>query len=294
MNNAYKSVVVEMDTADQQYTLLTATAGSTLVKQVAYFHKDHNSIATLYIQKKGGSVVEINQVTAVAATSTNLNTDIIALEVGDKILVSADHISSTDFGYSSVMYVESTNMPSYPSILSLADVDGSPTDKYVLSWDDATQSAVWVPATLSDTNIVLPDGTSTSTTGVAPLTFYYLKIPDVTQWTVNAGLVAVSIQYVLPPHTITFSNITTGYRLIGEVVVEVDSDSEGMVAAEAIYSDGILGSSIARVEKGVSTISVKCDQMLIKETEVVKFRVLSLGPPIASAKLKSVNLTVRT
>lgn len=165
MNNAYKSVIVEMSVGDREYLLLEATAGNTLVKQVAYFYRTQASVATLYIQKKNGSVIEVNRVNASAAQSVDLNTDVIALEVGDRVIVSSDRVSALDVGHASAMYVESTYLPSYPSILALSDVSPSTTDDYVLTWDDATQTAVWSASTgggsttldgLTDTNIVDP------------------------------------------------------------------------------------------------------------------------------------------
>jgi hypothetical protein len=334
MNNAYKSEVVTMDVADREYILLTATAGNTLVKQVAFFHRDHNAKAILKLQKSGGSIIEINEVAVTAAESATLNTDVIALELGDSIIVEADHISIGDEGYASCMYVESTNVPSYPSILALGDVDPTPTDSYALVWSDALNAAVWQvvgsslrvktedgstditnvqtiqvndgtltdlgggvakidTGGLPDTTMELVDGNYGST-GIAPLTFHYLRIPDITQWNITSGIVAVSVSYVLPPHYIQISNITTGFSLRGEFTVEIDADGAGLVAAELEYTSGVLGTTISEVGLGVSTITSSVDFTLIKETEVLKFRIVSLGPPVASAKLKTVNLTVVT
>lgn len=144
MTNSYKTNVVEMSVAAREYIVLEATAAQTIVKQVAYTHKDHNSTVLLKIQKAGSSTIEINEVSALAGKLTTLTTDVVALSVGDKLIVEADHISATDVAYAMAVYAESSTLPEYPSILGLADVNAATTDGYVLAWDDSTNSANWV------------------------------------------------------------------------------------------------------------------------------------------------------
>lgn len=148
---------------------------------------------------------------------------------------------------------------------------------------------------ISDTSITLDDGSNVSYSAVGPMQFYTLRIPAISDWTIVSGIVAVQIQFVLNPNTITLSNITTGYRLTGSLVFSADLDSAGTVLFELRGNNGsVVGSSVLNGVPGVNTQGMEIDKLLISETEVITARMISFGPPVGRAYIESATLTITT
>ena len=148
---------------------------------------------------------------------------------------------------------------------------------------------------ISDTSITLDDGSNVSYSAVGPMQFYSLRIPAISDWTIVSGIVAVQIQFVLNPNTITLSNITTGYRLTGSLTFYADLDSAGTVLFELRGNNGsVVGSAALNGAPGVNTQGVEIDKLLISETEVITARMISFGPPVSRAYIESATLTITT
>ena len=140
MANAYKVSITTLNAVNTNFTVLTASASTTLVKSVSFTHDDHNCSVTMGLTKSGGSRVDLLTKTHTADEMTQLNNDVIALEAGDAITVASDHISASDVGYVTVVYVENTTSVSGQSIDVLTDVDittSAPTNGQTLVWNDS-------------------------------------------------------------------------------------------------------------------------------------------------------------
>jgi len=125
MANTYKVSITTLSTANNPTPVITASASTTLVKSVSFSHDDHNTSVTMGITKAAGSRIDLLTKTHTANEMTQLNNDVIALEAGDIITVASDHISASDFGYVTVIYVEDTTALAGQAISVLTDVDTS-------------------------------------------------------------------------------------------------------------------------------------------------------------------------
>ena len=65
----YKTDVVTLNAANTDFTILTASASSTLVKNITWIHDDHNTNVVLSITKSGGTKTRIGEYAATANTS---------------------------------------------------------------------------------------------------------------------------------------------------------------------------------------------------------------------------------
>lgn len=144
----YKTDVITLNAANTDFTILTASASSTLVKNISWIHDDHNTNVILSITKSGGSKISIGEYAATASTSTKIWTDVLPLGANDVLHLQSDHISGTDVGYCVISYVEDTANVAGQSIGVHTDVSISGiTDGQVLEWNNSTTQ--FEPATVS-------------------------------------------------------------------------------------------------------------------------------------------------
>jgi len=144
----YKTDVITLNAANTDFTILTASASSTLVKNITWIHDDHNTNVILSITKSGGSKIAIGEYVATANTSTKIWTDVLPLEANDILHLQSDHISGSDVGYCVISYVEDTASVAGQSIAVHTDVSISGiTDGQVLEWNNSTTQ--FEPATAS-------------------------------------------------------------------------------------------------------------------------------------------------
>ena len=144
----YKTDVITLNAANTDFTILTASASSTLVKNISWIHDDHNTNIILSITKSGGSKIAIGEYAATANTSTKIWTDVLPLGANDLLHLQSDHISGTDLGYCVISYVEDTASVAGQSIAVHTDVSISNiTDGQVLEWNNSTTQ--FEPATVS-------------------------------------------------------------------------------------------------------------------------------------------------
>ena len=144
----YKTDVITLNAANTDFTILTASASSTLVKNISWIHDDHNTNIILSITKSGGSKISIGEYAATANTSTKIWTDVLPLGANDVLHLQSDHISGTDLGYCVISYVEDTANVAGQSIGVHTDVSISGiTDGQVLEWNNSTTQ--FEPATVS-------------------------------------------------------------------------------------------------------------------------------------------------
>lgn len=144
----YKTDVITLNAANTDFTILTASASSTLVKNISWIHDDHNTNIILSITKSGGSKVSIGEYAATANTSTKIWTDVLPLGANDVLHLQSDHISGSDVGHCVISYVEDTASVAGQSIAVHTDVSISGiTDGQVLEWNNSTTQ--FEPATVS-------------------------------------------------------------------------------------------------------------------------------------------------
>lgn len=144
----YKTDVITLNAANTDFTILTASASSTLVKNISWIHDDHNTNIILSITKSGGSKIAIGEYAATANTSTKIWTDVLPLGANDVLHLQSDHISGADVGYCVISYVEDTASVAGQSIAVHTDVSISNiTDGQVLEWNNSTTQ--FEPATVS-------------------------------------------------------------------------------------------------------------------------------------------------
>lgn len=168
MANAYKIAQVELNAANTDFTVLSGTAATTLVKGVYFSHEDHNTVVQLCITKHNGSRITVREVDHVAGEMTQLLPDTMALEANDSIKVQSNHIAANDVGYVTVNYVESTTGVTAQSIGVLNDVDvtsTAPTDGQVLVWNDS--DGEFQPGNAGGSTATLDDIGNVDTTGKA-------------------------------------------------------------------------------------------------------------------------------
>ena len=166
MANAYKVSITTLNAVNTNFTVLTASASTTLVKSVSFTHDDHNCSVTMGLTKSGASRVDLLTKTHTADEMTQLNNDVIALEAGDSITVASDHISASDVGYVTVVYVENATSVSGQSIDVLTDVDittSAPTNGQVLVWNDSANE--FQPGDAGGSTATLDDIGNVDTTG---------------------------------------------------------------------------------------------------------------------------------
>lgn len=155
MANTYKTDVVTLNAANTDFTILTASASTTLVKNITWVHDDHNTNVKLALTKSGSSKVTIGEFTATANQPEKIWTDILPLEANDVLHLQSDHISGSDVGYCIISYVISTASVAGQSIAVHTDVDITDIDTgEALIWNDSTtQFEPGTPGTtLTDTN----------------------------------------------------------------------------------------------------------------------------------------------
>lgn len=268
MANAFKIKVTTLDTANQNETVLIASASTTLVKSVSFSHDDHNTSVTMGITKFGGSRVDLLTKTHTANNMTQLNNDVIALEAGDSITVASDHISSTDVGYVTVVYVENVTAVNGQSIDVLSDVDTTtvtPTTGQALVWDGSQ----WEPGTvasgstamddLTDVNAPSPNNSDvlkwTSVPGrwepVDWLAVMYAEFKQGTSSTVNNGA-GTDSSLVLDTTTAKLKTGITEVKLTetspGDIEFIVATDATGTTAFTALHIDGTSTANTATVD----------------------------------------------
>ncbi len=132
----YKTDQITLNAADTDFTILTATATTTLVKNITWIHDDHNTTVTLSLTKSGGTKTQIGSFSATADVPTKLWTDILPLEANDVLHLQSNHISSSDVGYCIVSYVEDTTSVAGQSVGVHTDVDITGiTNGQILKWN---------------------------------------------------------------------------------------------------------------------------------------------------------------
>lgn len=132
----YKTDQITLNAASTDFTILTATATTTLVKNITWIHDDHNTNVILSLTKSGGTKTQIGTFAATADTPKKIWTDILPLEANDVLHLQSDHISSSDVGYCIISYVEDTTSVAGQSIGVHTDVDITGiTNGQILKWN---------------------------------------------------------------------------------------------------------------------------------------------------------------
>ena len=132
----YKTDQITLNAADTDFTILSATAATTLVKNITWIHADHNTTVILSLTKSGGTKTQIGSFSAVADTSTKIWTDILPLQANDVLHLQSNHIGASDVGHCIVSYVEDTTSVAGQSIGVHTDVDITGiTDGQILKWN---------------------------------------------------------------------------------------------------------------------------------------------------------------
>jgi ribosomal silencing factor RsfS len=132
----YKTDQITLNAADTDFTILSASAASTLVKNITWIHADHGTTVILSLTKSGGTKTQIGSFTASANTATKIWTDILPLQANDVLHLQSNHISGTDVGYCVVSYVEDSNSVAGQSIGVHTDVDITGiTNGQILKWN---------------------------------------------------------------------------------------------------------------------------------------------------------------
>jgi len=198
----YKTDVITLNAANTDFTILTASASSTLVKNISWIHDDHNTNVILSITKSGGSKISIGEYAATANTSTKIWTDVLPLGANDVLHLQSDHISGTDLGYCVISYVEDTANVAGQSIGVHTDVSISGiTDGQVLEWNNSTTQ--FEPATVSG-GAADTDGL---TEGSTNLYFTDARVAANSAVTANTAKVGITTQQA--------SDITTNNAKVG-------------------------------------------------------------------------------
>ena len=258
MANAYKIAQVELNAANTDFTVISGTAATTLVKGVYFSHEDHNTAVQLSITKHNGSRITVREVSHVAGEMTQLLPDTIALEANDSIKVQSDHIAANDVGYVTVNYVESTTGVTAQSIGVLNDVNvtsTAPTDGQVLVWNDS--DGEFQPGNAGGSTATLDDIGNVDTTGKSTndvllwngsnwvdsnrLTTLYGIIKEGNSTILTAGA-DTSSQLELTSTTSKLKTGITGVEITetspGDIDLIVASDASGSTAYTAINIDG--------------------------------------------------------
>lgn len=149
-----------MNAANTDFTILTASASTTLVKNITWIHEGHDTSVTLSLTKSGGTKTVIGIFAATSNISTKIWTDILPLEAGDVLFLQSNHISASDVGHCVVSYVTNTSSVSGQSIGVLTDVDltGNASGK-ILSYNGNQFTPIANSASISDTD-ALSEGSS--------------------------------------------------------------------------------------------------------------------------------------
>jgi hypothetical protein len=135
----YKTDQITLTAANTDFTILTASASTTLVKNICWIHDDHNTDVILSLTKSGGTKTQIGTFSATANTPLKIWPDILPLEANDILHLQSNHISSSDVGYCIISYVEDTTSVAGQSIAVHTDVSISGiTDGQVLQWNNST------------------------------------------------------------------------------------------------------------------------------------------------------------
>jgi len=221
----YKTDVITLNAANTDFTILTASASSTLVKNISWIHDDHNTNIILSITKSGGSKISIGEYAATANTSTKIWTDVLPLGANDVLHLQSDHISSTDVGYCVISYVEDTANVAGQSIGVHTDVSISGiTDGQVLEWNNsATQ---FEPATVS--------GGATDTDGLTEgstnLYFTDARVAANSAVTANTAKVGITTQQA---SDITTNNAKTGITSGQASAITTNTAKTGITSTQA-------------------------------------------------------------
>tara|TARA_R110001606_G_scaffold63561_1_gene147168 strand:+ start:2124 stop:3437 length:1314 start_codon:yes stop_codon:yes gene_type:complete len=137
----YKTDVITLNAVSTDFTILTASASSTLVKNISWIHDDHNTNVILSLTKSGGSKIAIGEFAATANVPLKIWTDILPLGANDILHLQSDHISGSDVGYCVISYVEDTVSVAGQSIAVHTDVNiTGVTGGQTLEWNASSTS----------------------------------------------------------------------------------------------------------------------------------------------------------
>ena len=221
----YKTDVITLNAANTDFTILTASASSTLVKNISWIHDDHNTNIILSITKSGGSKISIGEYAATANTSTKIWTDVLPLGANDVLHLQSDHISGTDLGYCVISYVEDTANVAGQSIGVHTDVSISGiTDGQVLEWNNSTTQ--FEPATVS--------GGATDTDGLSEgsTNLYYTeaRVAANSAVTANTAKAGITTQQA---SDITTNNAKTGITSGQASAITTNTAKTGITSTQA-------------------------------------------------------------
>jgi len=221
----YKTDVITLNAANTDFTILTASASSTLVKNISWIHDDHNTNIILSITKSGGSKISIGEYAATANTSTKIWTDVLPLGANDVLHLQSDHISGTDLGYCVISYVEDTANVAGQSIGVHTDVSISGiTDGQVLEWNNSTTQ--FEPATVS--------GGATDTDGLSEgsTNLYYTEARVAANSAVTANTAKAGITTQQASDIIT-NNAKTGITSGQASAITTNTAKTGITSTQA-------------------------------------------------------------
>jgi hypothetical protein len=200
----YKTDVITLNAVSTDFTILTASASSTLVKNISWIHDDHNTNVILSLTKSGGNKIAIGEFAATANVPLKIWTDILPLGANDILHLQSDHISGSDVGYCVVSYVEDTASVAGQSIAVHTDVNiTGVSDGQTLEWNASTTQ--FQPATpssgLADTDAL--------TEGASNLYYTEARVNANTNVTANTAKVSYTDSAAVATNTAKVG-ITTG------------------------------------------------------------------------------------
>jgi len=117
MNNQYNTEVINVSTTGSDVLVFTATASTTLLKNI-YWYSSSSASVQFKLKKNGGSVTEVSSFVAAASKQTPLYASLIALEANDEV-----YLQSDTAGTLNIIYVQNSASLAGQSINILVDVD---------------------------------------------------------------------------------------------------------------------------------------------------------------------------
>lgn len=130
MSNQYNTEVINVSTTGSDVLVFTATASTTLLKNI-YWYSSSSANIQFKLKKNGGVVTEVSSFAAQANKQTPMYSSLIALEANDKVYLQSDAA-----GTLTIIYVQNSASLAGQSINILVDVDtNGRTTGDVLTYD---------------------------------------------------------------------------------------------------------------------------------------------------------------
>ncbi len=262
----YKTDVVTLNAANTDFTILTAAASTTLVKNISWIHDDHNTTVILSLTKSGGSKIAIGEFAATANAPLKIWTDILPLAAGDVLHLQSNHIASNDVGYLVISYVEDTASVAGQSVAVHTDVNISGiTNGQILAWNNTEFQPTTASGGASDTD-ELAEGTtnlyftdarvsanSAVTANTAKVGFTDAAVAANSAVTANTAKIALLSDDNAPQLGGNLDVNTNEIQSDGDLQFRIDADNNTALS-KFVIKDGT-GASIYTIDEEGTTIA---------------------------------------